>query len=68
MVRTARIIKNNGIHMQRHIFMRSVISQIVIPAEPAYPGVLRDHFPYRVSGLVSKSSNSIAFKANFRIL
>ena len=30
--------------MQRHIFMRNEISQIVTPAQPAYQGVVRDHF------------------------
>ena len=43
--RTAKIMKNSSISMQRHICMRNVISQIVNPAEPAYPGVVRDHFP-----------------------
>ena len=45
-----------------HIFMRTVISQIANPAQPAYQGVARE------SGLVSKSSNSNAFKVNFLIL
>ena len=51
--------------MQRHICMRNVISQIAIPAEPAYPGVVRT---ISLTDLVSKSADSIAFKANFRIL
>ena len=38
-------IEKNCLHMQRHIFMRNVISQIVNPAEPVDPGVVRDHFP-----------------------
>ena len=48
-----------------HIFMRNVISQIADPAQPAYQGVVRDQFH---SVLVSKSSNSNAFKVNFWIL
>ena len=38
-----------------HIFMRNVISQIADPAQPAYQGVVRDHFPSNV------------FKVNFCI-
>ena len=38
-------MKNTGIPMQRRIFMRNVISQIADPAQPAYQGVVRDHFP-----------------------
>ena len=47
--RTARIMKNSSIHMQRRIFMRNVISQIADPAQPAYQGVVRDHFPFNVN-------------------
>ena len=31
--------------MQRHIYMRNVISQIADLAQLAYQGVVRDHFP-----------------------